>query len=296
MDTLRSWCTSQNNGSFSRGAPPVSVEAQRCSRTVSSIQYCKLRARRHKARLLKSISNAAGDEGLDERRLEKTFAAFWSQLDNNIKAIPETIQDHKSDSDPHSSRGTESILEEILVLVRQQSIASSDITALLQATSGHPIDASNPSISNIKLVEYSDPSSPPLGDSVPPGTIPKFCRVLPFIENFGRTSVRIARVSMNWIVSAALPPTPTYKAIEILSFQLGPDMGIWFRVDPIGDIKLTDDERHKIDHSLASLWVFGAFSYSDVYAKSHELGFVARWDLAGGFAIESHPNYTYDRQ
>ena len=247
-------------------------------------------------RLLKSISNAAGDEGLDERRLETTFSAFWSQLDNNIKAIPETVQDYEPRSDPHSSRGAESILEEILVLVRQQSIASSDITALLQANSGQPIDAPSPSISNIKLVEYGDPSSPPLGDSVPPGPIPKFCRVLPYVENFGRTSVRIARVSMNWIVSTVLPPTPLYKAIENLSFLLGPNMGMWFRVDPIGDIKLTDDERHKIDHGLASLWVFGAFSYSDVFAKSHELGFVARWDLAGGFAIESHPNYTYDRQ
>jgi hypothetical protein len=64
---------------------------------------------------------------------------------------------------------------------------------------------------------------------------------------------------MNWIVSAVLPPIPTYKALENLSFLLGPNMGIWFRVDPIGDIKLTDDERHRIDNGLASLWVFGAF-------------------------------------
>jgi hypothetical protein len=247
-------------------------------------------------RLLKSISNAAGEEGLDERRLDKTFAAFWSQLDDNIRAIPKIAQDDKPDSESHSSRDPGSILEEILVLVRQQSIASSDITALLQANSGEPVDAPNPSISNIKLVEYTDPSGPPLGDSVPPGAIPKFCRVLPYIDNFGRTSVRIARVSMNWIVSAALPPNPTYKAIENLSFLLGPNMGIWFRVDPIGDIKLTDDERHKIDNGLASLWVFGAFSYRDVFGKSYNLGFVARWDLAGGFAIESHPNYTYDSQ
>jgi hypothetical protein len=246
-------------------------------------------------RLLKSISNAAGDEGLDERRLETTFAAFWTQFDNNIRAIPKIVQDYKSGNDPHSSRDTASILEEILVLVRQQSIVSSDITALLQ-NSGQPVDALKPSISNIKLVEYTDPSGPPLGDSVPPGAIPKFCRVLPYIENFGHTSVRIARVSMNWMVSAVLPPIPIYKAIENLSFLLGPNMGIWVRVDPIGDIELTDDERHKIDNGLASLWVFGAFSYRDVFAKSYGLGFVARWDLASGFAIETHPNYTYDRQ
>jgi hypothetical protein len=73
-------------------------------------------------------------------------------------------------------------------------------------------------------------------------------------------------------------------------------MGTWLRVDPIGDVKLTDDERLQIDNGLANLWVFGALSYSDVYANSHELGVVARWDLTGGFAIESHPNYTYDRQ
>jgi hypothetical protein len=110
--------------------------------------------------------------------------------------------------------------------------------ALLQATIMKAVEDPRPIIGDIKLVEYSDPSSSDAitPDRVHPGPIPQFCRVLPHISNTGRTSAQITRFNVSWVISPTLPPTPTYKDFVQSNFLLGQGGGIWLRLDPVGDM------------------------------------------------------------
>jgi hypothetical protein len=121
--------------------------------------------------------------------------------------------------------------------------------ALLQATIMKAVEDPRPIVSDIKLVEYSDPSSSDAitPDRVQPGPIPQFCRVLPHIQNTGRTPAQITRSSVSWMVSPTLPPMPTYNHFAQSSLLLGQGAGIWLRLDPVGDMKLTDHERQLIE-------------------------------------------------
>jgi hypothetical protein len=76
--------------------------------------------------LLKSINHAAGEEALDTNRLERMFAALWDQLNNRIGAIPDADHDVVPERLSHRTQEVEPLLEQILVLARQQSISSSD--------------------------------------------------------------------------------------------------------------------------------------------------------------------------
>jgi hypothetical protein len=75
-------------------------------------------------RVLKSINNAADEEALDEARLPKIFTTWWDQLAGNLESISEDKQDdvtqNRSTLDLNSAR----VLEELLVLARQQSVSS----------------------------------------------------------------------------------------------------------------------------------------------------------------------------
>jgi hypothetical protein len=71
-------------------------------------------------RLLKTINKAAreaGEEALEEIRLERAFSGLWNQLDKEIKEISEGT--HELERDVAVSANP--VLEEILVLARQQT-------------------------------------------------------------------------------------------------------------------------------------------------------------------------------
>jgi hypothetical protein len=70
-------------------------------------------------RLLKSINPAAGNEARAESYLEKAFIGLWNQLDAQITALPEPLL--KPDDVVPSAITMQPIIEEILVLTRQQS-------------------------------------------------------------------------------------------------------------------------------------------------------------------------------
>jgi hypothetical protein len=169
--------------------------------------------------------------------------------------------------------------------------------ALLQATIMKAVEDARPIISDIKLVEYTDlASSDAIADRVLPGPIPQFCRVLPHIQNTGRTSARITRFSISWLVSDTLPAVPIYEGFVQLGLLLGQGASTWFRVDPLGDMRLTDQERQLIEFGRAALWISGLFSYTSYFAQSFDVGFIARWDLRAGLVVETRPNYTYERE
>jgi hypothetical protein len=75
-------------------------------------------------RVLKSINNAAGEEALDEARLEKVFTLSWGQLASQLEKISVSNQANVHDSHA-TSDDISKVLEEILVLARRQSITQS---------------------------------------------------------------------------------------------------------------------------------------------------------------------------
>jgi hypothetical protein len=167
----------------------------------------------------------------------------------------------------------------------------------LQTKITRVVEAPIPTISSIKLVAYSDSSGPSVVDPVPPGPIPQFCRVLPQINNLGRTPLNVTRFCITWVVSPDLPETPSYdKIIFDLKLRLGPNQSTWLRTDPKGDIELTDVEKQLITFRRGFLWVFGFLSYSHLLGDTYSVGFLARWDLIAGFLFEARPNYTYERK
>jgi TIR domain len=100
-------------------------------------------------RLLKSIDNIAGDRKIEEDRLEKVFVKFWADLDSSIGemlSIPPQEIDTPPSGPPDRTRA---ILEEVLVLVRQQATTAADtlpfIVGSLQGNVGVLRDMLNPS-------------------------------------------------------------------------------------------------------------------------------------------------------
>lgn len=61
--------------------------------------------------LMQTINSALGDQALTATQLEKTFTAFWPELEKVIKDLPKTEQ-------PIKKRKPEDLLEEILSIVR----------------------------------------------------------------------------------------------------------------------------------------------------------------------------------
>lgn len=169
----------------------------------------------------------------------------------------------------------------------------------LQARITRIVEGPIPIIRSLKLVEYTDMSGPSTVDPVPPGPIPKFCRVLPEVHNLGRTPASVTNFCINWVVSPDLPAFPNYKPNSIkteLYLRLGPNTGTWLRLDPDGDLQLTDDERQRIELRRADLWIYGFFSYQHLLGETYRVGFLARWDLIAGLRFEGRPNYIYEKR
>jgi hypothetical protein len=77
-------------------------------------------------RLLQSINNTGEERKLEEGRLEKAFKAFWPELEKSVSKIEFNSPEESDGSSAELKDGVKPILEEILVLARQQSISSSD--------------------------------------------------------------------------------------------------------------------------------------------------------------------------
>jgi len=158
------------------------------------------------------------------------------------------------------------------------------------------VEGPAPVISSIKLVEYTNATGPSVTDPVPPGPIPQFCRVIPEIYNLGRTPANIAQFSLQWAVSEDVPNAPRYNNMKDVSLRLERSTRLWIRIDPEGDIPLTNAERQLIQLQRSVLWVYGFFAYQCLLGETYHVGFLARWNLAAGFQFEARPNYTYERK
>lgn len=72
-------------------------------------------------KLLKSINNSLGENGLEEARLEKVFTRFWPEIEKNFKEISDSANNNKDDNMSNSTKEPE-ILEEMLELLRTQQM------------------------------------------------------------------------------------------------------------------------------------------------------------------------------
>jgi hypothetical protein len=158
------------------------------------------------------------------------------------------------------------------------------------------VEGPAPVISSIKLVEYTNVTGPSVTDPVPPGPIPQFCRVLPEIYNLGRTPANVTQFSLQWAVSEDLPDIPRYTNIKNVNLRIERSTRLWIRIDPDGDIPLTDAERQLIQLQRSVLWAYGFFAYQHLLGETYHVGFLARWNLAAGFQLEARPNYTYEKR
>jgi len=91
-------------------------------------------------RLLKSINQAAREESRDDGLLEKAFNALWGLLDENIKSLPKN--EPRTNPETPSGGDAQAIMEEILVLVRQQSqmISSPEIVRYIRKQLNEQLD------------------------------------------------------------------------------------------------------------------------------------------------------------
>jgi hypothetical protein len=69
-----------------------------------------------KLKLIKSINNAMGNDGLEENKLEKAFNIWWPEFENRIAKI--TPEDSLGENKKRTDRD---ILEEILTISREQA-------------------------------------------------------------------------------------------------------------------------------------------------------------------------------
>jgi hypothetical protein len=93
-------------------------------------------------RLFSSINAACEDSSLDQARLARAFEAIWPELEKKIKSIPAARP-----ASPTKQANTNDILEEILSLTRQQSVAlnspelattiARNVSAALEASRRH---------------------------------------------------------------------------------------------------------------------------------------------------------------
>jgi hypothetical protein len=86
---------------------------------LTQFQAVALTDQKDMMRLLKSINQASGEEAREERYLEQAFNGLWGQLEAQINSLPETELEKEMPVPSISSM--QPIMEEILVLVRQQS-------------------------------------------------------------------------------------------------------------------------------------------------------------------------------
>lgn len=84
-------------------------------------------------KLLKSINDACGDQGIEETRLEKTFAVWWPKLDEELSQIPSPQEAQEVTSNqPEEMYGYVSrVLEEVLEVSRTNQRLLRDPTTLL---------------------------------------------------------------------------------------------------------------------------------------------------------------------
>lgn len=72
-------------------------------------------------RLLKSINGSGDDEALPEGRLEKMHSALWNDLQQAVEPIVASIATKPAATTKKPQDETAKVLEELLVLIRQQS-------------------------------------------------------------------------------------------------------------------------------------------------------------------------------
>jgi hypothetical protein len=104
--------------------------------------------------VLQSINNAGEELKLDESRLEKAFTAFWPELAKSISEIEFT-----PDEERHLSP-TETKLEEIIILTRQQSINSSKPFSYIVKQLEHQILLLHTLIRAVKQLHSAEPQGP----------------------------------------------------------------------------------------------------------------------------------------
>jgi len=145
-----------------------------------------------------------------------------------------------------------------------------------------------------KLVQFSTiPGETVVADPLAPGKIQPNCRIFPYLENKGRTPLRMKEFCIEKYSGTALPERPTYgKATPFgLVLEKGP---IWIRGadEQIGISNTEALEAENAFKNAGAFWVYGYISYLTLLDERAELKFLWRWDQQLGFVPENRPGFS----
>jgi hypothetical protein len=179
----------------------------------------------------------------------------------------------------------------IAVVYQQKEIGREQLVMLQE------IESPNPVITTIKATEYSNENSVnPVRDPIPEGMLPGFFRILLLLSNFGRRDAIIFQINVRWVISPTLPPQPMQMQPPLqVNYVVRQGETIWFRLDPMLNVSVTEEQRDAIMDGAMGLWVYGSFSYFRFGRSRRDVGFLWKWDNARGFVNDPRPNYTYER-
>jgi hypothetical protein len=162
-----------------------------------------------------------------------------------------------------------------------------------QAIISSTVEGPMPLISAMKLVQYQQiPGEIAVTDPVPPGPIPTNCRILPLIENKGRTPLRPLELCVEKFAGSTLPARPSYTQIEPFGLVLekGP---LWIRLaDTQAYLNPTDVASANAAYPNGAFWVFGYLAHLSLLNERVEYKFLWRWDLVNGFVPDNRLGYT----
>jgi hypothetical protein len=101
---------------------------------LTQFQAANLLDRNDMLRVMKSInSNSSENEFRNERQLEQTFTGLWGNFQEQLSAIPDNRSDATMKEHPVSLQIIQQIIEELLVLTRQQSQLSVSSETIVDA-------------------------------------------------------------------------------------------------------------------------------------------------------------------
>jgi hypothetical protein len=183
-----------------------------------------------------------------------------------------------------------------LIFGTLKATATAANAALRQANAMVALESPIPVIAEIKLVPYADRHViDPLLDRLPPGDIADFCRVLVRFMNIGRSPLKLADFSIEWLVAPSLPTNPVYNNVQRWALWLTEKSDQWLRSDPYSEIALNTEQMAHISSETAFLWIYGRVRYVNFIREGTAVGFVARWNISSGFEADENPAYVYER-
>src|SRR5262249_45849659 len=90
--------------------------------------------------IVQSINNSGIERKIEQDRLKKMFGTFWHELDEQISSALSSSPDERQSTSVASGDTIKPILEELLVLARQQAATRAD-AVLVQPAAAMPVKA-----------------------------------------------------------------------------------------------------------------------------------------------------------